>query len=267
MKTILYKPNDFRNRCVACGLCPPDTKEHVYPKWLLKETKTWNYPINWISGKKNLGKNCVFPICESCNKAFNEELEKPFHRIFRKLKSGKAITDKEAETVIRWLWKLTQLFYVMSQKREQIAWSTNVRLKTTNPIEKPRYRVSVALALTKRKVENKDGVEPLGLDVLPQYNVLLSAGVFSNVSIITFDSRYKSLIPEEYTIHTLLPEPVNNNKVQIVIKRSFSDSYAAINTTIEVANRLLPLHERDSLDLVRALGINPFIADSNKIIY
>jgi len=266
MKTVLYKPNDFRERCLGCGLHSPDTKEHVYPVWLLKETKTWNYPIGWISGKKIPGKNCVFPICNDCNQIFNDMLEGPFHKIFKKIKEKGSINDYEAEIVIRWMWKTTQLFYMISQKRENVAWSTNVREKSTSPIERPRSRISLALALTKDNIENKAGAEPLGLDVLPKYSVVLSAGVFSNISIITFYSKYRNLIPNEYDVHTLLSESNKDQEMEIIINHSFSDSFSAIDTTIKVANKLLPLHEKDCLDFGAAIGINPFVGDPYKII-
>lgn len=252
-KMTIFKPYNFRKRCLVCNKNKPNTNEHVFPKWMMKLTNSLNAPIAWFSEKPILGRNCKFPICGDCNKSFNEELEKPFQPIFQKIKNGVPITDQEVEITVRWMWKITQLFYLIFYKNGDVLWSKTLREKCLNAVEHPRYRISLALALTINDVANGKEVEPLGLDVFPLYDTLLSAGVFSNVSIITFNSYYRNFIPPEYAIYTLGTN--NNNEGVLIANPSFKNSNAAILKTIVTANKLLPLHDAMALDLMKISGV------------
>lgn len=243
----IFKPQNLRHKCIVCGVNKPNTKEHVYPKWMLKLTNTLGNKINWVSGKKEVGSSCVFPICEECNKSLNENIEKPFQSVFKKLREGRKITDTEVEIVIKWMWKVTQMFWLYEQNKGDIAWNFSLKEKLLNSIENPRYRISIALGRTTKNIK-KNKMEPLGLDILAEYDTILAAGVFSNISIIVFRTEYSYLIPDKYFVYTLQKIPKNKIKNGYAFaKDSFIDSGEAINTTIKTAEKLLPLHEKDAL--------------------
>ena len=138
-------------------------------------------------------------------------------------------------------------------------WEYTVKDRCLNAINPPRCRISLALSLTINDVANKDGAEPLGLDVFPQYDTLLSAGVFSNVSIITFNSYYKNFIPPEYAVYTLSENLGKKDEEGLFkAKCSFLDSGVAIRKTREIANKLLPFHDDFALEIMKLSGVKNY---------
>src|SRR5262245_9695115 len=53
----------------------------------------------------------TLPLCEECNNDFGVQLERPVSLIFEALEAGEGITDKEAELLVRWLWKFEGMFW------------------------------------------------------------------------------------------------------------------------------------------------------------
>lgn len=138
-----------------------------------------------------------------------------------------------------------------------VAWATNVKSLCLNPIRSPRNRVSLALALTTNNIAKEDGVEPLGIDIIPPISSILSAGVFSNVSIITLNSFYARFLPNNFTVYTLKAKADNNLKIPAFQKdNGFSSSESAIKTAAETGRKLAILHDKDMLLGTLALGIH-----------
>lgn len=243
---ILLKPQNLRKRCLVCNLNKPDSDEHVFPLWMQKITNTVNKKIRWITDEKITGSSCIFPICTSCNKELNEGIEKPFQVIFEKLKKGKKISDTEVEIMVRWMWKVTQMFWLYGQNKGYYYWHYSLKDRCLKPIDGPRNRISIAIAKTIKNIKTNN-MEPMGLDVLADYDSVLAAGVFSTISIIVFRTDYSYLIPDKYFVYTLQQSPKTKIKDGYAIaKKSFTDSGEAIYVTTKTAQKLLPLHERDA---------------------
>lgn len=249
----IVRPVRIKKICIVCNKNKPNSKEHVFPIWMLKLTNTQDTKIPWLHGEKIKSIDCTMPICSDCNRLLNLYLEIPFKKVFTKLKSGKEISDYEAEITVRWMWKVSQLFWLYGQNNGYYEWKYSLKERCLTDIDIPRNRISLAICRTKLKVKNSEGNEPMGLDVIGQFDSILSAGVFSNVSILILSTKYLNLVPKYYTLYTLKKEIDKKNKA-ISAKIGFKNSYEAVQSTRKITRKLLYYHETDAINDYKILN-------------
>lgn len=237
--------------CICCGeKGKKANKEHIFPQWLFHKTNTFSIPIRGTAGPKKIpGKHCVIPICEECNSELGKKLEEPVLKIFTQLESSCGFNDYEAELLIRWMWKITGMFYWIERaEREEDYGFVSLKNKCLNPIEPPRDRISIAISLIENEWSDKYADTPMGIDVVPELSNVLAAGVFNKAAIIVYFTKFEYLIPDTYTKYRLskIPLVLNPNKrIQPVI--GFKNGDEAIVNTAKIANgSLLTFHEKEA---------------------
>lgn len=239
--------------CICCTETGKSSnKEHIFPQWLLKKTNTFSKPIKGTAGTKKIpGKHCVIPICEECNTALGKELESPVSRIMEQIESGAGFNDQEAEILIRWLWKITGMFYWLERADDTDSYGyINIKERCLQKIEMPRDRISLAVSLIEQDFDDGSGQTPMGIDVIPLHSNVLAAGVFNRVAMIVYYTKYEKLVPDAYTKYTLSNAPlVMNQTKRICPKAGFATSAEAVGKTVLVSNGpLLHAHETDALE-------------------
>ena len=73
------------SRCFLCGGQVDDsndTKEHVFPKWLLKRFDLWNEPLTLLNGTTIKYRQLVIPCCQPCNNQHLSILENRVQQAF-----------------------------------------------------------------------------------------------------------------------------------------------------------------------------------------
>ncbi|WP_456363070.1 hypothetical protein [Priestia aryabhattai] len=241
--------------CICCKEKGKSTnKEHIFPQWILKKTNTFSNPIRGTAGPKKIpGKHCVIPLCEECNSILGKELESPVSKIFENIESGKGFNDYEAELLVRWMWKVTGMFYWLERATvEEDYGFINIKERCLNNIEMPRDRISLAVALIENEWVEKFNQSPMGIDVIPVHSNVLAAGVFSRVAIIVYYTQFDNMIPELFTKYKLSNTPIMMNpNFRIYPKTGFNKGIEAVGKTVLISNgRLLNAHENDALEQI-----------------
>ncbi|MEH2523999.1 MULTISPECIES: hypothetical protein [unclassified Bradyrhizobium] len=96
----------LRLRCSGCdrvGLRM--TKEHFFPKWLIEHAEVHHEGITWLDEQTIDPDKATIPLCQECNEGFGNALEGRVAEIFRELDREAAISEDDAELLVRWLWK------------------------------------------------------------------------------------------------------------------------------------------------------------------
>lgn len=206
----------FKHRCVCCQRTGQKmNREHIFPQWLLKHTKTKKDSFSWIYGKVPADQITV-PICEECNTRLGTELEGPVAEIFNAIESGRGFNDNDAELLIRWMWKIVGLFYWSICNEHWKYGFITLKEHVLSKIDLPRSRISIAISL----IEDADedfGCAPVGLDAFSFYSNIYSTGVFSKLCIVVIHSGFAKYINQDtWTIYRLSDCPLvlnPNNKI------------------------------------------------------
>ena len=167
------------------------TKEHFYPKWLIKMTKASGVRMDGPGQEKWVNPNSfTVPLCAGCNSRLGTELEGPVKAAFDSLQSGLGISDHQAELIVRWLWKF-----------ETWAWmkhygSDNVYNMSATPVERlcgsTFHRVRDRITLSVGRIagdsyihaNGRDYGLPMGIDTpVTQYDADCVLGVFSKLAL------------------------------------------------------------------------------------
>ncbi|USK98223.1 hypothetical protein [Bacillus tropicus] len=251
--------------CICCKESGKSSnREHIFPQWLLKKTNTFYNPIRGTAGDKKItGNNCVIPICEDCNTTLGKKLEQPVSIIFENLESGKGFNDNEAELLVRWMWKITGMFYWIERANDVDNYGfINIRDRCTKNIGMPRDRISLAVSLIENERDEKFNQSPMGIDVIPEHSNILAAGVFNKVAIIVYYTKFEKLVPNIFTKYKLsnLPILMNTNN-RILPKRGFKTADEAVNKTYQISNgELLDAHKFEAskqfIDIIEAAKRN-----------
>lgn len=191
----------FKKECVACGERGSKiTREHYWPLWLVELTRSGKTPVGWLPGHKVLPYSTTLPLCARCNKDFNFELEIPVQRIFSDLLAGRGISAKDAEVLVRWLWKFEGLQWRFTHPMGTYAYNgINLRNRVLNRVDLFRTEIVLALAMIDRVDEGFTG-EPMGLDSANETNAVFVAGVFSRIAIMSMLRVYSYGLPKDFTV-------------------------------------------------------------------
>ncbi|CAI6035703.1 hypothetical protein PAECIP112173_00811 [Paenibacillus sp. JJ-100] len=244
--------------CISCTERGKKTnKEHIFPQWLLKKTNTFSNPITGTAGNKKIpGKHCVIPICEECNSELGRILELPVSKIFERIENNQGFNDFEAELLVRWMWKITSMFYWIERSKDEDDYGfVSVKDRCLKRIENPRERISIAISLIENEKDEKYEDTAMGIDVLPKYSNVLAAGVFNKTAIIVYYSKYDHLISNNFTKYQLSSTPfLMNPEKRILPIMGFREPGEAISKVISVVNgRLLLSHEYEAVMQLKQL--------------
>lgn len=242
----------MKQLCICCKEeGKSSNKEHVFPQWILKKTNTFSNPIKGTAGTKKIpGKHSVIPICIECNTALGNILENPVSRILENIEAGKGFSDYEAELLIRWMWKITGMFYWLERAKDKGDYGfINIKERCLKNIEMPRDRISLAVSLIENEWVEKFNQSPMGIDVIPENSNVLAAGVFNKIALIVYYTEFEKLVPELFTKYKLsnIPSMLNPNN-RIYPKTGFKKGNEAVGKTTLISNGLLlKVHENEAL--------------------
>jgi len=242
---------DFKNQCICCEQSSVKmNKEHVYPLWLLEHTNNKKVPFSWPYGKIPADQ-CTIPLCVDCNTELSKVIESPMKAILINVENNLGFNDQEAEIIARWLWKMTGMFYWGLCDDSFAYGPAKLRDRVLEPICMPRSRICIGVSLINDSRQDYK-YSPVGIDCIPLYSNVLAGGVFSNLSILVFYSKFSSLVPDCYwTKYQLSDTPImlNPNK-KVFPQVGFDTGDDAINITKRLLHPLGNLsmkHEEEAL--------------------
>jgi|SoiMethySBSTD1v2_1073268.scaffolds.fasta_scaffold23554_2 hypothetical protein len=232
-------------RCVGCDRAGRTmSQEHFFPRWLIKHADVRRDGIEWL-GKKGLNpEKATVPLCEECNNEFANTLEGPVSSILRGLESGEALSDLEAEIIVRWMWKFEGLqwsLYAPSEGRYTAKHSLRDRVTKPNAFSEIRERLLLAVAFCHA---NDPGFEdwPLGIDTPPGEDAITMSGVFRRTAIVTSLTDFADVIPDVFGKYVFGPTPEDRTAKVFLPPCSFLTANGAIQATKETALHLSTAH-------------------------
>lgn len=108
--TTFYLPEKDQSfsddRCFLCGenLSKKNTREHIFPKWLLKEFDLWDKQISLLNDTVIPYRFLTIPCCDKCN---NEYLSKIEDEVFTAYKEGyETFKNINEQTLFLWISKI-----------------------------------------------------------------------------------------------------------------------------------------------------------------
>lgn len=192
-------------------------KEHVFPRWLLRNTNTYYEQFSGIYGRISANK-LVIPLCEQCNFLLGEKLESKVKQIFHNIESGFGFNDYEAELLVKWMWKITGMLYWAICYNGWKYSAKPMKEHVFGEISNKRSRISIGIGIIK---ENRTDFVPVGLDSLSLYSNVYASGVFSRLSIIVFYTDLIDYVNTNYwTTYTLSESPAVMNLKKRCIQKS-----------------------------------------------
>lgn len=182
------------------------TKEHFWPKWLIERTGTSRTGVKWRGTARKVNpKAATLPLCKRCNHDFGQELEVPVSRIFREVEIGDGLSDNEIEILIRWLWKLEGLAWLMHHPLGNYSPSFTLRQRVLGPIAELRPHLTLAISLIDQ-IDPIHGDAPLGLDSENIKNAIFVSGVFSRIAMMCLLTDAVDRVPRRYfSVYSLGP--------------------------------------------------------------
>ena len=219
----------FKDFCICCEQSGKEmNKEHFYPQWLLRRTKTQKDLFSSPYGEIPADQITV-RLCKDCNSKLGKELESPVSKVFDCIESGKGFNDYEAELLIRWMWKITGVFYWSICNDRWKYGAITLKERVLSRISYPRDRLALAISLIHDSEENF-GCAPVGLDVFPLFSNVYAAGVFSKLCLVVLYSSYMREVEKEgWTVYRLNNSPnVLNLEKRIIPAVGFQTSREAV---------------------------------------
>jgi hypothetical protein len=245
-------------RCVGCDRVGQRmTKEHFFPRWLIEHCDVKRDGIEWLGRKGIDPETATVPLCNECNNALAVSLEGPVSRIFRAVDAGEALSDLEAELLVRWMWKFEGLqwsLYASSDKQYTTKYSLRERITKSSAFKEIRPGMLLAMATCHA---NDPGFSdwPLGIDTPPGEDAITMSGVFRRVAIITSLVDFADDIPDVFGKYVFGAPPVDRTTKVFVPPCSFLTANGAIAETKRVAGRLRVAHDQFGREQTQG-GIN-----------
>lgn len=243
-------PKKFKKECVSCGKIGFFmNKEHLFPVWLIKKTKTYKTGIKWNNEKYIPALRCTVPLCKGCNEEFGRELEKPVSIIFKDIENGKGVSENEIDLLIRWLWKITGLHWSLNHPEDIYTKRYTIKERVLRPINNIRSDLVFAISLIK-EIDPKYGDLPMGIDSTNQIDAIFASGVFSKIAIIVSLKCFEEFIPDNFSMFYLndKPGPTANTKL-FFPKVGFRNDAEAVGITKITSYYLSRKHDSLAIDL------------------
>jgi hypothetical protein len=220
-------------------------KEHVFPQWLIARCDTANTRIPWGRGRRVFPRSATFPLCTDCNRDFGTELEGPVQRIFTVLESGEAITDEQAELLIRWLWKIQGLTWIATHAGGVYTDRYRLRERVLNPIDEVRGDLVLAVARI-AGLDPGSTDSPMGINTYTHIDAIFAACVMSRLALVVTLAPFAQYLPDQFR-HYRLTSIRDGNVKAVVAPVTFVDDVEAVAITDLVGRELSRLHDELAL--------------------
>jgi hypothetical protein len=234
----------FKRTCAACGKGGLMNKEHYWPKWLIEKTATKG--VRFAPDKRINPRSFTVPLCEKCNTDFGRELETPVSKILPRLEAGEGLSDREAEILVRWLWKFEGLAWIFAHPHGQYTQTYTLRERVLRPIDAIRDRLTLALSIV-AELDPRYSEEPMGLDSRTKQSAVYVAAVFGRVAMMVLLSKFESDVSPEFSLYRFAsPDSPDRDAKLFHPKVGFADCLRAVNTTRYAALWLSHHHDLDA---------------------
>jgi hypothetical protein len=237
----------YKHICVACSMAMRDkTKEHFWPQWMIKKTNTHQTGVRFAPGKKINPRALTVPLCSTCNNRFGNELEGPVAKSFEDLEAGRGLSDREAERIIRWLWKLEGLSWCFAHPDGLYTQKYSLRDRVLNPIDEIRSELTLAVSLV-AEIEPEFGDAPMGLDSWNDTSAIYVAGVFSRVALMVLLRQFASEVPKNFSFYQLADLHAADREAKLFFPAvGFATCVEAVGVTAKHAAMLSYAHELEA---------------------
>lgn len=226
-------------------------KEHLWPKWLIKKTGTNQTLVKW-EGKEVNPMNTTLPLCVKCNADFGERLEGPLKQIFEDLELGKGISDQEAELVIRWLWKLEGINWILGFPDGVYSSKYTLRQRVLRPLDTIRGHLTLAIALCE-EIDPKFGDSPMGIDSRCVHSAIFVSGVFLKIAVMVVLQLFEHLIPDSFSQYRLKPKADACSGAKLFYPQiGFKRCTEAVSVTMLASVKLTALHDKFALGAINS---------------
>jgi hypothetical protein len=250
----MVAPKKFKRTCVACGAIDAKmNKEHFWPEWLIERTGTHKSSVRFTPDKRINPKSLVVPLCVGCNADFGRELESPVSRIFGELEDEKGLSDKDAELLVRWLWKFEGLAWCFANPERMYTERYTLRQRVLQPIDEFRSNLALAVSLV-AAIDPKFADAPMGLDSWTDASAVFVAGVFSRVAIMVLERDFEEFVPRQFGIYRLGNVDAPDRDAKLFYPPvGFRDCIEAVNVTLDAGLYLSHAHDLHARN--RAAGL------------
>lgn len=193
----------FKKHCIGCDKkMKHPTKEHFWPKWLIKHTKMEKHKIIWFNGNKIPPLTATIPLCAECNSEIGGKLEEPMMNILVDIESGRGLSDNGAEIFIRWAWKMEGLSWRLIQPEGNYSSIYTVKDRVLKKIDQIRGSLVLAIALIEDAYDGRNHL-PLGLCNTNEINAIVISGVIGHVAFIVLTEDQVDKLPINYSYYRL----------------------------------------------------------------
>jgi len=240
------------------------SKEHIWPKWLAERANIKKHGVAWFDGDKEKRvppSAATIPLCEECNHELGGKLEGPVSEIFERMEAGAGITDRDAEFLVRWMWKFEGLFWNLHHFSDPSAVYSDaytVRDRVLGPSSLTAIRPHLTLAVS--LIAEQDDVSPdwpIGLDSgLDEYNSIFVSGVFCRTALMVCLTKFSHLIAPQFGLYSLKSEPSDENEPCFFPPTNFRNPTEAIGVTTRNSKMLSVAHDIDAAQMAKsAMGL------------
>jgi hypothetical protein len=231
-------------RCAGCERSNLEmTKEHVFPRWLIRRTGTDKTSIRW-GNKRIPAIAATFPLCTECNHLFGDKLEAPVSAIFDDLESQRGISESEAELLVRWLWKITGINWIATHPYGSYTRTRTLKERILRPLDEIRGNLMLAISLVK-EIEAKYGDRPMGVDSPTEIDAVFASGVFSYVALMVVIEPLADLVPIQFSRFRFLPRRDETCDAKLFYPtRGFDTDTEAVSVTWVSSQVLSVAHDK-----------------------
>jgi hypothetical protein len=195
----------FKKQCIGCDKrMKKPTKEHFWPKWLIRHTKMEKHKITWIDGNEVYPLTATIPLCLECNSNLGSKLEEPMMHLLMDIEAGKGISDNEAEIFIRWAWKMEGFSWRLQLPDSEYSGIYTVKDRALKNIDKIRGSLVLAVALVADAFQGREYL-PMGLCNSNEVNAIVMSGVIGKVAFIVLTDDQIGKLPLQFSYYRLSP--------------------------------------------------------------
>ncbi|ETI59933.1 hypothetical protein [Marinomonas profundimaris] len=195
----------FKKICISCDKkMKKPTKEHFWPKWLIKHTNMTGHKIMWMSEDRVYPLTATIPLCLSCNSEFGSKLEKPMMELLIDIELGKGISDNDAEIFVRCAWKMEAFSWRVSLPDSQYSGVYTVKERVLKSLDSIRGNLVLAVALIKDPYQGKEYL-PMGLCNTNEVNAIVMSGVIGEIAFIVLTTDQVGKLPLQFSYYRLKP--------------------------------------------------------------